>query len=122
VVHDANEYDGRMDANRESMKRCTRCSREFDDSFIYCPFCGKQISLPDAPKRKWYYSTRGVVLGIVFLGPFALPAVWFNPRYGILTKTIITILVLALTVLVGYPLVMLYVRMTEQVRQLITPY
>ena len=50
------------------------------------------------------------------------PVVWFNPRYGILTKTIITILVLALTVLIGYVLVMLYLRMAEQVRQLITPY
>jgi hypothetical protein len=39
-----------------------------------------------------------------------------------LTKTIITILVLALTVLIGYVLVMLYLRMAEQVRQLITPY
>ena len=104
------------------MKQCTRCSRELDDSFIYCPFCGKQIGLSDVPKRKRYYSTRGVVLGIVFLGPFALPVVWLNPRYGILTKTIITILVLALTVLVGYALVMLYLRMAEQVRQLITPY
>lgn len=62
------------------------------------------------------------MLGIVFLGPFALPAVWFNPRYGILTKTIITILVLALTVLAGYALVMLYVRVAEQIRQLTTPY
>ena len=75
MVHDANEYDGRMDANRESMKQCTRCSRELDDSFIYCPFCGTQISLSDVPNRKWYYSTHGVVLGIVVLGPFALPLV-----------------------------------------------
>jgi hypothetical protein len=122
VAHDANEYDGRMEANRESMKQCTFCSRELDDSFVYCPFCGKQISLSGAPKKKWYYSTRGVVLGIVFFGPFALPAVWLNPRYGTLTKTIITILVLALTALAGYALVVLYLRVAEQIRQLMTPY
>ena len=121
-MHKANEYDGRMDTNRESMKRCICCSRALDDSFIYCPFCGRRIGLPDAPERKWYYSTRAVVLGIVFLGPFALPAVWFNPRYGILTKTIITILVLALTVLVGYALVMLYLRAVEQIGELMTSY
>jgi hypothetical protein len=121
-VYDANEYDGRMDTNREPMKRCTCCSRDLDDSFIYCPFCGRRIGLPDAPERKWYHSTRGVVLGIVFLGPFALPAVWFNPRYRILTKTIITILVLALTVLASYALVILYLRVLEQLGQLMMPY
>jgi hypothetical protein len=104
------------------MKRCTCCSRDLDDSFVYCPFCGRRISLPDVPKRKWYYSTRGVVLGIAFFGPFALPAVWFNPRYGILTKIIVTILVLALTVLASYALVMLYLRVLEQLRQLMTLY
>lgn len=31
------------------MKKCKKCSRQYDDSFIFCPDCGEKLS-PAAPK------------------------------------------------------------------------
>ena len=46
---------------------------------------------------KWYYKTYGVVIAILFLGPFALPLVWKNPRYNRTAKIAVTVLVAVMT-------------------------
>ncbi len=46
---------------------------------------------------KWYFRTSWVIIAFLFMGPFALPLVWFNPRYSRLTKIIVTLAVAALT-------------------------
>jgi hypothetical protein len=63
-----------------------------------------------------------VAIGLGTLGPFALPLVWFNPRYTALTKTILTVLILALTVLILYGLWWCCVRLLEMISQLMPLY
>lgn len=111
-----------MNTAEHGIKRCAFCARELDERFQFCPYCGKRHRPPDEPRERWYHSTYGVVLCLALLGPFALPVVWFHPRYRIVMKIVVTILVLALTVLITYVLVILYMRLAEQIRQLTTPY
>ncbi|MCK4999349.1 MAG: hypothetical protein KAS23_07435, partial [Anaerohalosphaera sp.] len=62
-----------------------------------CPYCGSMLAEEDHPhqmrpqkKSKWDNSTTSVVISLLILGPLALPKVWFNPRYSILKKALIT--------------------------------
>jgi hypothetical protein len=47
--------------------------------------------------KKWYYKTSIVIIAFLFIGPLALPLVWFNPRFSQRTKIIVTIAVVILT-------------------------
>jgi hypothetical protein len=96
--------------------RCVFCSQEFDASFLYCPFCGRRLRLPGAPEVKWYYSRYGVAIGLGTIGPFALPLVWFNPRYTVITKVVLTVLILVLTALILYGLWWCCSRLLEMIR------
>lgn len=71
-----------------------------------CPYCGSIVHQHDdlpqdnhKKKSKWYHSTTSVVIALLTLGPFALPMVWYNPRYSRIRKILITSLVTALTIL-----------------------
>lgn len=44
--------------------------------------------------QKWYFRTSVLVIAILSVGPLALPLLWFNPRYGVLSKIIWTALIL----------------------------
>jgi hypothetical protein len=48
-------------------------------------------------QEKWYHKTYGIVIAIIFLGPFALPLVWKNPRYTTTVKMAVTVVVLVMT-------------------------
>ncbi|MDD5156235.1 MAG: hypothetical protein PHF11_07135 [Candidatus Omnitrophica bacterium] len=48
-------------------------------------------------QTKWYFRTTWVIIAFLFVGPFALPLVWFNPRFNRLVKIIVTLAVAALT-------------------------
>jgi hypothetical protein len=62
------------------------------------------------------------VIGLATLGPFALPMVWSNPRYGVFTKIVLTVLTLAVTALLIYILVIVCLRLVEQIRELMNAY
>jgi hypothetical protein len=83
---------------------------------IKCPYCGKELNLQAVlasempsqlqPKKKWYFATFWIVFIFLSLGPlapFALPLVWFNPRYKPMTKWIVTVLVVAISAWVAVP-------------------
>jgi len=52
----------------------------------------------NAPKKeKWYLKTPSFVIAFLCVGPLALPLAWFNPRYSVKKKVIITVIVLILS-------------------------
>jgi len=51
----------------------------------------------DKKQDKWYFKSRSLVVSFLFVGPFMLPLVWFNPGFSKKKKVIVTIAVIILT-------------------------
>ncbi len=100
------------------MKKCPFCAEEIQDEAIKCRFCGEFLNKSGKPKTKWYFSTSVVVIALLCLGPLALPMVWFHPRYKIITKLIVTVIVIALTILFSYLVGYVYSNFMEQIEAL----
>ncbi len=84
---------------------------------ITCPHCGREFEKPK-PIGKWYFSNYWVIIGLLCAGPLALPLVWLNPNYRTLTKWVLSILVLAATVIIIIISIILIKILIDQFRQL----
>jgi len=100
--------------------RCPRCGKqatEYDKNKWRCLSCNAKFIYEEPAqhsivehihriafneqaeaKTKWYFATYWFVIALMCVGPFALPLLWFNPRYKLITKIIVSAVIIAISI------------------------
>ena len=81
------------------MKKCPFCAEEIQDEAIKCKHCGEFFIKKE--QAKWYFRTSSLVIAVLCVGPFALPLLWFNPRFSQKTKIVVSVIVIILSYYLG---------------------
>ena len=102
----------------ETTRTCPFCAEDIRRAAIKCRYCGEFLNKTPRSKIRWYHSTITVIIAVLAVGPFALPLVWRNPRYKLVTKLAVTVGIIALTVGLCYIMGEMYKNVLDQVRDL----
>jgi len=84
------------------MKKCPFCAEEIQNDAIKCKHCGEFLDAPSAPqleeeKIKWYFRKSFIIVAFLFVGPLALPLIWWRPQTKRAWKIGLTIGILVLS-------------------------
>ena len=76
----------------KTTKFCFSCGKEGPSDLPLCIYCGiRFVPLQDL---RWFNRPGFIITMVLSFGPFALPLVWFHPKYSQVTKLIITLIVI----------------------------
>jgi hypothetical protein len=119
----AEEKQGLSQGNSSKLKKCPFCAELIQQEAIKCKHCGEFLdgsgrSSYRPEKKKWYYSTPSVIIGILFLGAVVIPFIWKNPYYKTSTKIILSAVSLAYTAYCIYLIISVWMEVIKQLEEL----
>ena len=79
------------------MKKCPFCQEDMEDDAVKCSHCGGMLDKKQQQPEKKYFKTSFLVIALLCVGPFALPFLWFNPRFSQKTKIIVSAIVIIIS-------------------------